>query len=79
MALLSLELNSLIEGFRKTIPDDCATAIAIDHRYSRTSIAAFARNEGYLDFVRELEDVMSGYRARLQGEVHRLHEASQLN
>jgi hypothetical protein len=74
MALLSMELNSLIENFRRSIPDDCATAIAIDHRYSRTSIAAFARNEGYLDFVRELEEMMSGYRARLQGEVNRVQE-----
>lgn len=63
MALLSLQINALIEGFRKTIPVDSATARAIDRRDSRRKIVLYAKAEGHFQFAEQLEHALIGIAA----------------
>jgi hypothetical protein len=62
MALLSLQINALIEDFRKTIPVDSATARAIDRKDSRRKIVLYAKAEGHLAFAAQLEQALGGRR-----------------
>jgi hypothetical protein len=59
MPLLSLQINALIEDFRKTIPVDSATARAIDRKDSRRKIVLYAKAEGHLEFAQQLEGALT--------------------
>jgi hypothetical protein len=72
MALLSLQINALIEDFRKSVPVDSATARAIDRKDSRRKIALYAKAEGYLKFAEQLEQALAAAPAR-ENESQEIH------
>jgi hypothetical protein len=55
-----MNINALIAEFRKTLPAQSATAVAIDNNESRTTIGRSARREGYLKFAQDLDALMRG-------------------
>jgi hypothetical protein len=59
MTLLSLQINTLIENFRRTIPVDSATARAIDRKDSRRKIVLYAKTEGHIEFAKQLEQAVA--------------------
>jgi hypothetical protein len=57
-----MQINALIEDFRRTIPLDSATARAIDRKDSRRKIVLYAKAEGHLRFATQLEQALAAKR-----------------
>ena len=55
MAARLLDVDCLIADFRRTIPADSTTAMAIDGRAPRLAIARIARRDGFDEFATDLE------------------------